>query len=550
MPEIKELQNIIEQSDSNESTENVIKSQLDIADDIMKSVQNIPELRDKFQKEYDELILNILNSVESENKITNEEFNKIKSEFFDIQNLNISSIWTNIQIEEKQLKWFENKKINEYTKNEAFIALKYLQNNYTTKYSEDNILPKSIENDSINNLSNKDKVLFFQKKLINIITWTNTLTKNWFKNDYILWINETNWFYIFTIDEFKNKLKSIDNIDSLNYLEIKNYLTYINKIEYYWIWDIENTDVNILEKYIPKYLINNFIKKYKNNDFYQASTNEIDAKYNDILLQYISWWWDIIFIDKLISIWKTKDEIIMIISEKKSTPKNNLIKELTKYKEEHKEYYEEKEKIELNEVSNKPNQTDFKSQEFNANIWKNHDDYEYNTESWIITKIEWKEVNLKLNPFEKTIVEDNVLMLNNIINFYNFFKKLNMVSVWEYRTDLLDSFWDKAITIDWNFIEDEELRKIWNHLIDFINNNLLEGKEKLNKSNTLDWATNELRKFSRANSLISDEKTVNIYWEDPFKWWLRNLWIIWSAYYKFKKEKFRKNMKWKNINKK
>jgi len=48
---------------------------------------------------------------------------------------------------------------------------------------------------------------------------------------------------------------------------------------------------------------------------------------------------------------------------------------------------------------------------------------------------------------------------------------------------------------------------------------------------TISWIQNELRKYTWANSDLSNEQTYNIKWEDKFTASLRNLWIIWWAYF-------------------
>jgi hypothetical protein len=101
------------------------------------------------------------------------------------------------------------------------------------------------------------------------------------------------------------------------------------------------------------------------------------------------------------------------------------------------------------------------------------------------------------------------------------------------------------INIDLNddSLNNAELIRFWNNLIRFINNvpdKNWKSPEKslLLKSNNLWWIQNELKKYSWANSILSNEKSYWIYWNDRFSYDLRRLWIIWNSLW-FQKNKFR-----------
>jgi hypothetical protein len=133
--------------------------------------------------------------------------------------------------------------------------------------------------------------------------------------------------------------------------------------------------------------------------------------------------------------------------------------------------------------------------------------------------------------------------MKNLLNFHETFKELNMLSVWEYRNELIKWFWDVTIDFDGDTINKTELIKIWNRLLDFINN-VQNEDSKWNKSRetTVWWVKNKLIGFSWARSDISDEKKVNSYWDDPFKALLREHKIIWDWIFKY--NKFREILNW------
>ncbi len=171
------------------------------------------------------------------------------------------------------------------------------------------------------------------------------------------------------------------------------------------------------------------------------------------------------------------------------------------------------------------------------------------TDSWYNIKWEnWKTIEwLIISEEEKNLITKNPEAKENLIKFYEFFKELNLESVWKYRKELLISIWNRNINFkDNNSISKTELIQFWNNLILALNNLTTNNKElnkkpKLFITNSLSWVQNELRKFSWSWSILSDEKTYNINWEDKFAATLRNFWIIWWAYFKI--NTFRKQIK-------
>jgi hypothetical protein len=157
--------------------------------------------------------------------------------------------------------------------------------------------------------------------------------------------------------------------------------------------------------------------------------------------------------------------------------------------------------------------------------------------------------NIQISQEEAKIVKSNPEAAENLINFYKFFKELNLESIWDYRKELMIAMWNRNINLlDNNSLSKSELLQFWNNLILAINN-LCKNNKELNKkpklfiSSSLSWVKNELRKFSWAWSILSDEKTSNIQWEDSFAATLRNFGIIWWSYFEI--NTLRKQIKWK-----
>jgi hypothetical protein len=162
-------------------------------------------------------------------------------------------------------------------------------------------------------------------------------------------------------------------------------------------------------------------------------------------------------------------------------------------------------------------------------------------ESWIVSipTESWVKENVKLSNNELEIVKKDPKNLDNIVNFYTFFDKLNLLSVWDYRDELVNAIWIREINNKDDSLTVEEIRKFWNKLLSFIANiwkPKWEPKENI-ELNSINSVNQEFKKFSWANSFISDEKTYNIEWEDKLAAYLRDYWIIWWAY--FNTNKFR-----------
>lgn len=245
---------------------------------------------------------------------------------------------------------------------------------------------------------------------------------------------------------------------------------------------------------------------------------------------------DITKIWKLIKKWLSNQEIINILRK----DNKNLDLALTKYDEKYNDYFTEKK--EINQKTNTIQETNIDTTNYNLS------EKDYTLTSWGEYKITTPEgEDLIITKEEKEMTQDNPKALKNLINFHDIFKNLNMKSVWEYRNELIKWLGDVTVNLDENAITESELIKIWNKLLDFINNSQNKDWEwEKSSENTLWGLKNKLIKFSWANSYLNDEKIVNSYWDDPFKALLRNTWVIWKWYFKY--NKFKNTINWKNKN--
>ena len=194
------------------------------------------------------------------------------------------------------------------------------------------------------------------------------------------------------------------------------------------------------------------------------------------------------------------------------------------------EHEDENNDIEQDKISDTSNNYYAPTEDSYSPVWE----WKYNIlwKNW--EKIEWLVISEK----EKNLTLWNPEATENLINFYEFFKKLNLEWVWEHRENLLLAIWDININPnDGDSIKDEELRKFWNRLLTFISN--IENPWEQEKSNltNLNSVEQKLREFSWISSWLSDSRTFNIEWEDKFTAYLRTKWIIGWAY--FQTNKFR-----------
>lgn len=173
----------------------------------------------------------------------------------------------------------------------------------------------------------------------------------------------------------------------------------------------------------------------------------------------------------------------------------------------------------------------------------NIDKHTYNQDFWTI-EIPWTKEIIQLSR-EEQVLAKKPETLENIVNFYRFFKKLNLEWVWKYRKELTLAMWDVNININDDSLKKSELTRFANKLIAFLNNSL---NTNLNENNIwLSAIESELRKVTWAWAYF-DWQTFNIQWEDIITANLRNLWIIgWACFHTIQ---FREILNWKKVDNK
>lgn len=306
-------------------------------------------------------------------------------------------------------------------------------------------------------------------------------------------------------DKFNVKLDEIQ----------KNFEDFlVNKIQDFKEKNKDKPDINALSK--------EAIEEYIKNNKKEWISPEDEAKIREILTTFVARR-------------QTKSERDNIVDYTKTMSwemkKEDYDKVMQKSLEQKYDFKAEKAIVEKNlQIQNNtfiPTEDNYSKVEWWYNlIWKNWE------------PIKW----LVISEQEKKITLWNPEATKNLINFYDFFKELNLEWVWKYRNELMIAIWD--IYIDQNdadSMKTEELRKFWNKILTFITNAWKENKEwenqKINLS-SIQSVNQELQKFSWTNSPLNDKKTFNSYWEDRFTTFLRQQWIIWWAYFKI--NEFRK----------
>jgi len=385
-------------------------------------------------------------------------------------------LWTYVEIKNKKIK-FEFKEI----------------------LSEDNI-------DKLSKISNKKEREKFIKKystkklneqeLNTYINLSYSLIK--------IWLIDKVWLEQATHDS----LKSWNGKSFINLLENSDSINEVQKI----LLENESKYLKVLNSLnIYNYTVTN-IKVVLNSDLALKKLEEIEKAWL-LTDEQSELMWLLIWLDYV-----NKDS-------------KKIIKEQYKIKK-------EREKYKINEQNINNNKT--KLYILNNNYFITTEESYNKIEGWytLIWK-DWKTIEwLIISEEEKKLTMWNPEATENLIHFYEFFKELNLESVWDYRKELMISMWNRNINfIDNDSLSKSELIQFWNNLILSINNLIWNKKEFKNKpklliTNSLSWLKNELRKFSWAWSILSDEKTHDIKWEDKFAATLRNLWIIWWAYFK------------------
>lgn len=220
------------------------------------------ELYQKFEKEYKDLYDTIRQAFETEKSFSQEQRAKIMMELWDIVSLAEEkwviekkawyskfwdrSKWMNPEEAKNKALAFRDKKIQDYSQEEALAAMSYLSNSYT-KYKEvwDDKVTKWITfmYSSINELDDQYEVRLFQEELMKKI-FTNGKQ---FNEKYLLWFNAEKGNYIMSIWDFENYLRnpntkmSGDEKDTnvVNSRALANYFSYLESVGKLNMWYIK-----------------------------------------------------------------------------------------------------------------------------------------------------------------------------------------------------------------------------------------------------------------------------------------------------------------------
>jgi len=199
-------------------------------------------------------------------------------------------------------------------------------------------------------------------------------------------------------------------------------------------------------------------------------------------------------------------------------------------------------KKEQESETEKPDESEVWMEINNENISEYHILNEWVDQDWSLFievesgRVEW------LTQAEIEDVKTNPEMLDNMVNFHTFFKDLNMLWVWKYRNELIIAAGTININQEDDSLKESELVIFWNKLINLINQLTLEknwweeeAKKQLMPQTNIHWINSELRRYSEANSGISDQKTFTLNWEWKLIKQLRESWILgWSLFHTIK----------------
>jgi len=382
------------------------------------------------------------------------------------------------------------------------------------------------------------------KKFLEILYWNNneTFSIESLRINYSKLLETCSWDEKLLKTIFNNLIdKQAENIDEAIWILTKNT-------------DLNSEKIKIILK--EKTKLSKFIKVSKEdekekvnidnnlliNDFKEFSSKYPSLSKTEVLSVFMAdiWLENELWYDE----WKLRELISSIIllnyekikfktiSKDKDTAYNYVSWKLTK-EEYDKVFYENYNKnLEENWLpSDKNNSEVLKNNSVEENSISNIETskYSYDQNSWNleINTPNWKQ-KLNLTPEEKILAKDENYR-ENLVNFYSFFKDLNLIWVWNFRHDLVNAIWNVNIDLADDSLSKSELLNFWNKLVNFINNT---WDVKLNNNNSsINSLNSELLKYTNAWSSLSDNKTYNIKWEDIFTAKLRELWIIWWAYF-------------------
>jgi hypothetical protein len=142
--------------------------------------------------------------------------------------------------------------------------------------------------------------------------------------------------------------------------------------------------------------------------------------------------------------------------------------------------------------------------------------------------------SIPITPEERKIAENNPEALQNMIDFYDFFKSLNLESVWEYRSDLIKIMKNNGVSINVedDSIDSAELVAFGNWFIKIVNGIVPPGEELHEKPASIFALKAELRKFSQSGNIMSQNKDFNKLWEDRFEALMRKYGVIGGVIFK------------------
>lgn len=303
------------------------------------------ELYQKFEKEYKDLYDTIRQAFETEKSFSQEQRAKIMMELWDIVSL-AEEKWV---IEKKawysrfwdQRKWmnpeeaknkalaFRNKKIQDYSQEEAIAAMGYLSNSYT-KYKEvwDDKVTKWITfmYSSINELDDQYEVRLFQQDLMKKIFWEGKQ----FNDKYVLWFNTEKGNFITKISDFEDFLKkpttqiSGNENDSnvVNSRALANYFLYLESIgklntDYLKtiLWSVKMNDLQKVWQANPNSQVQKILSsKSQEKAIFMKNFSDYNEEYNEKI--NLTNYKEVLTLDpKKVFLVDDKDLLLKIISE-------------------------------------------------------------------------------------------------------------------------------------------------------------------------------------------------------------------------------------------
>jgi len=122
---------------------------------------------------------------------------------------------------------------DEWTKDEAILALQYSQKKYPTLSQadfSDKALSMFIWKEYIDELTNQYEARVFQEQLINIILWNDDWFETWYNNEYLVWFSDKGkkWNYLIKISDFESQV-NWKNAEEINSMELANYFLYLKE---------------------------------------------------------------------------------------------------------------------------------------------------------------------------------------------------------------------------------------------------------------------------------------------------------------------------------